>query len=57
MWTANQWPRGVRKILFSIARTLEQWIRIPVELWMEILHFSVIVSSYVISYLAAGAIP
>jgi hypothetical protein len=31
---ANQWPRGVRHELSSLARMLGLWVRIPLKAWM-----------------------
>jgi hypothetical protein len=36
-WCPSQGPRGLRHELCSPARTLESWVRIPLEAWMFVL--------------------
>jgi hypothetical protein len=36
---ADQWLRGLRHELFSSARTLGSWVRIPLETWMSVYAF------------------
>jgi hypothetical protein len=36
---ANQWPRGLRHELTSLARTLGSWGRIPLREWMSVCAF------------------
>jgi hypothetical protein len=33
----SQWPRSLRHELFSLARTLGSWVRIPPKAWMSVL--------------------
>jgi hypothetical protein len=33
----TQWPQGLRHELFSLARMLESWVRIPLKAWMSVL--------------------
>jgi hypothetical protein len=33
----SQWSRGLRHELFSLARMLGSWIRIPLKAWMSVL--------------------
>jgi hypothetical protein len=37
----SQWQRGLRYELSSLARTLEPWVRIPLEAWMSVCVCSV----------------
>jgi hypothetical protein len=37
----SQWPRGLRHEMFSLGRTLEPWVRIPLEAWMYVCFYSV----------------
>jgi hypothetical protein len=39
----SQWPRGLRNELSSLVRTLESWVRIPLEAWMSLCVYSVFV--------------
>jgi hypothetical protein len=32
----SQWPRGLRHVQSSAARTLDSWVRIPLEAWMYV---------------------
>jgi hypothetical protein len=32
----SQWPRGIRRELSSLPRTLGSWVRIPLEAWMSV---------------------
>jgi hypothetical protein len=36
----SQWPRGRRHELYSPARTLGSWVRIPHEVWMSVCIYS-----------------
>jgi hypothetical protein len=35
----SQWPRGLRYEMFSLARTLGSWVRIPLKPWMSVCAF------------------
>jgi hypothetical protein len=35
----SQWPRGLRRVLSSIALTLGSWVRIPLGAWMRVSVF------------------
>jgi hypothetical protein len=39
----SRWPRGLRYELSSPAQTLGSWVRIPLETWMSVCVYSVIV--------------
>jgi hypothetical protein len=32
----SQWPRSLRHEVYSLARTLGSWVRIPLEAWMPV---------------------
>jgi hypothetical protein len=53
----SQWPRGLRHDMFSFARTLGSWVRIPVEVWVFVYVYSVFESSCVCSGLGTGCSP
>jgi hypothetical protein len=38
----SQWPLAVRQKLFSLARTLGSWVRIPLKTWMFVSVYSVL---------------
>jgi hypothetical protein len=43
LWSWSQWPRRLRNKLSSPARTLQSWVRIPLEAWMSVYVYSVLV--------------
>jgi hypothetical protein len=43
----SQWLRGVRHELFSLARMLGWWVRIPLKAWMSVYVYSLFVLSCV----------
>jgi hypothetical protein len=43
VYWADHSGRGLRHEMFSLARTLESWVRIPLTAWMSICVYSVFV--------------
>jgi hypothetical protein len=39
----SQWPGGLRHELSSLPQTLRSWVRIPLEAWMFVCVYSILV--------------
>jgi hypothetical protein len=48
----SQWPRGLRRELFSPSQTLGSWVRIPLEAWI----FACVYSLFVLSCVQVAAL-
>jgi hypothetical protein len=53
----SRWPPGLRHELFSAARTLGSWIRIPLKTWMSVCVYSLLVFLCIGIGLATGWSP